>query len=59
MLEMSRLAGAEADDLLIVRDIIHFSYELSYTYRNIWMYVFSFLYIVPFVAQLIIGDHWP
>lgn len=59
MLEMSKLAGVEAEDILIVRDIIHFSYEKIFQIRTMWMYLYTFLYILPFVAQLVIGGNSP
>jgi hypothetical protein len=59
MLEMSQMAGVEAEDILIVRDIIHFSYEKINHLRTWMMYIYTFLYMLPFVLQLLIGGYAP
>ena len=59
MLEMSQLAHVEAEDILIVRDIISYSYDRITYIRSIWLFAYTFLYVVPFAVQLLIGAAQP
>ena len=59
MLEMSKLGSVEAEDILIIRDIVNYAFEKIKHKRTLMVYIFTFGFILPFYLQIAIGDLVP
>ena len=54
-LEMSVMAGTEAEDLLAVRDLIQHAYLEVKELRNILSVIYQVGFIIPLIVQLVFG----
>ena len=57
LLDMSVTAGTEAEDLLVIRDLIQFAFAEVQTLRNSLSMMYQIGFILPFIIQLVFGHY--
>ena len=59
MLEMSQLDQVEAEDILIIRDIVRYAFDKIKMRRLVTFCIFTYGFILPFYVQIVFGDYDP
>lgn len=56
MLDMSVMAGTEADELLVLRDLVQHAYEKVRDFRTYLSQLYQFGFILPLIIQIVYGQ---